>query len=626
MHLRRSQSLGVHRLLVHRLLDGLLIRGVLGVTLSIAAAGYAKPRIINGEAIISRPSGSGTEAITVLARDVTRFSALDRKSLSQFAMKMRNKRSESHNSVATSTAYWSTRNPCNTPTLARLIRTHPGLICEPNTEVKAAVTPNDTYYSIPNYLYALDSSSAGRIHAPEAWSRTTGSSSVLVGVIDTGVDYNHPDLSANIWTNPGEIADNNLDDDGDGYVDDVHGIDAVNGDSDPMDDHYHGTHVAGTIGAVGNNSVGVVGVSWTVKIIPCKFLAANGSGSTAGAIQCIDYLTNLKILKNLNIVASNNSWGGGGYSTSLYQAIQRAEAVGIIFVAAAGNDGANNDSVASYPSNYGVSNVVSVAAIDQSGGLASFSNYGATNVDIGAPGVSILSTVPSNGYGYLDGTSMATPQVTGAIALLRAYKPSLSMSETIAAILSSGTSLSSLNGKTVTGKNLNVDSAMVAADATPTATPTATATPTSTATRTPTAIGTAGPDPEITTTPTPQPSEAPDPTAEPTPTAPILAPKNARVGITAKRTGSTIRLRCKVTELLARSKARRNARIATRLSEYTMTLQDLRGRRRAEGVTDENGISDFYVSTNSARQPNRCQAQIKGKAVSSGYIRVILGR
>ncbi|UFH59612.1 S8 family serine peptidase [Sulfurovum mangrovi] len=232
------------------------------------------------------------------------------------------------------------------------------------------------------------------INATSAWEFSTGSHDIVIGILDTGVDYTHSDLSANIWTNPNEIADNNLDDDGNGYIDDIHGIDTVNNDSDPMDDNMHGTHVAGTIGAVGDNGIGIVGVNWNVKMIPCKFLDASGSGYTSAAVECINYFNALK-QQGVNIVALNNSWGAETENTSLKEAIEVANDHNILFTASAGNEARNNDLIPVYPASYEVANVISVAASDKNGDLATFSNYGPDSVDLAAPGVDIWSTVPS---------------------------------------------------------------------------------------------------------------------------------------------------------------------------------------------------------------------------------------
>jgi subtilisin family serine protease len=303
------------------------------------------------------------------------------------------------------------------------------------------------------------------IDAPEAWDKSTGSSSAIVVVIDTGIDYNHADLSANMWTNPGETPGNGIDDEGNGFIDDVHGINAINMTGDPMDDHGHGTHCAGTIGAVGNNSLGVVGVNWDVTLIGAKFLAANGSGYTSDAVTCVDYATDLKTTYGQNIVVTNNSWGGGGYSTTLKNAIDASGTAGIVFCAAAGNDWVNTDISPHYPSSYTSSNIISVTAVEDDGDQ--WYNYGPTTVDLGAPGVSILSTYPG-GYAYMSGTSMATPHVSGAVALISQFYPSPGLAESPAStvsdridrILNNTVSLPSLIGKCVTGGMLNANLAI----------------------------------------------------------------------------------------------------------------------------------------------------------------------
>jgi len=309
------------------------------------------------------------------------------------------------------------------------------------------ITPNDASYSS---TYGMN-----QIDAPEAWDKTTGSDSVVVGVIDTGVDYTHPDLAGNIWTNPGEIAGNGIDDDNNGFVDDVHGFDFVNNDGDPMDDNHHGTHVAGTIAAQGNNARGVSGVAWNTSIMALKFLSASGAGYTSDAVRAINYATMMRTQYDVNIRVLNNSWGGGGFSGSLEAAIQASEQADILFVAAAGNDGTNNDASPHYPSNYNVSNVISVAATDQNDNLASFSNYGASTVDIAAPGVGIYSTIAGGYYASFSGTSMAAPHVAGAAALAFAYDPDATAAEVKDAILGGGDLISGLGGKVSTGMRLN---------------------------------------------------------------------------------------------------------------------------------------------------------------------------
>ncbi|MBV9787757.1 MAG: S8 family serine peptidase [Chloroflexi bacterium] len=339
---------------------------------------------------------------------------------------------------------------------------------EPNWIYTHEATANDPYYTNGSLwgMYGASTSPANQYgsNAAAAWAAgRTGSNTVYVGIIDEGIQYTHPDLDANIWSNPYDPADG-VDNDGNGYVDDVRGWDFANNDNSiydggnkgSLDDH--GTHVSGTIGAE-SNGAGVVGVNWNVKLISAKFLGRNG-GTTANAVKAVDYLTNLKTRHGLNIVASNNSWGGGGYSQALYDAVARANAANILFIAAAGNSGTNNDTTPSYPSNYDLPNVIAVAAIANNGTLASFSQYGATTVDIGAPGVAIYSTTAANTYESYNGTSMATPHVTGAAALYASVKPGSSAATIKNAILSSAIPTASLSGKTVTGGRLDVNGAL----------------------------------------------------------------------------------------------------------------------------------------------------------------------
>lgn len=330
-----------------------------------------------------------------------------------------------------------------------LLKTGAVTSCSPNYVLKASdVTPNDPQFGS---LWGLNASKG--INAPQGWDVSTGSSSVVVAVIDTGVDYTHPDLAANMWRNSAEIEGNNVDDDHNGYVDDVFGISSVGRSGNPLDDNGHGSHCAGTIGGVGNNGVGVTGINWNVKIMALKFLSASGSGSLASAIEAINYMVDMKN-KGVNVRVSSNSWGGGGYSASLATAIKRATDAGIMFVAAAGNESNNNDQNASYPAGY--DGVVSVAAIDQNRNLASFSNYGASSVDIAAPGVGIVSTYSAGRYATLSGTSMATPHVSGALALLVGAIPSISAADAINRLYDSGVPLSTLDGVVRTGRMLHL--------------------------------------------------------------------------------------------------------------------------------------------------------------------------
>ena len=286
-----------------------------------------------------------------------------------------------------------------------------------------------------------------KIDAQDAWGISTGSKSVVVAVIDTGVDYTHPDLAANIWTNPNAGED--------GFVGDVHGYNFVANTGDCMDDNGHGTHVSGTIAAVGNNGLGVAGVNWSTSIMALKFLNSQGQGYLSDAVRAINYATMERTTYGVNVRVMNASWGGGSFSTAMQSAIQAAGDAGILFVAAAGNSASNNDVTPQYPANYRLPNVISVAASDQNDNLAYFSCYGATTVDIAAPGVSIYSTLPGNRYGALSGTSMATPQVSGVAALAWAVDPNASVADVRNAILQGADPLASLSGKVVTGGRLD---------------------------------------------------------------------------------------------------------------------------------------------------------------------------
>ena len=274
------------------------------------------------------------------------------------------------------------------------------------------------------------------IDALEAWAVETGSKSIKVAIIDTGIDYTHQDLAENILKNDGEMGEYTdgegnikhketdlVDNDGNGYVDDVYGWNFVANTNDPKDDHSHGTHVAGTIGAVGNNNIGVVGVNWKVSLLPVKFLSAGGSGSLADAVKAIDYAHKRKVH------LMSNSWGGGGFSQALADVIESASKDGILFIAAAGNSSTDNDKTPHYPSSYESENVIAVAATDSDDQRASFSCYGKNSVDIAAPGSNIYSTVLDNKYGFMSGTSMATPHVSGVAALVWAHEPNLTMAQ-----------------------------------------------------------------------------------------------------------------------------------------------------------------------------------------------------
>ncbi len=342
---------------------------------------------------------------------------------------------------------------------------HPAVLyAEPDYVVEALETiPNDPMFSDLWGMHNTGQTGGtadADIDAPEAWDFFTGSSTVVIAGIDTGIDYNHEDLAANMWVNPGEVPGDGIDNDGNGYIDDIYGIDAYNNDSDPMDDADHGSHTAGTFGAVGNNGIGVAGVNWDVEIMALKFLGAGGGGSTSGAIASIDYITMMKTDYGVNVVASNNSWGGGGFSQALMDAIEASNDAGIMFVAAAGNFSQDNDVSPFYPATYDLDGIISVAATEENDLKAGFSHWGATTVDLGAPGVGTLSTFPNNRYGYMSGTSMASPHVAGAVGMLMAYSPQSTLAEVKAAILDASDPLASLEGITVSGGRLNVNNSL----------------------------------------------------------------------------------------------------------------------------------------------------------------------
>ncbi|MDP9372391.1 MAG: S8 family serine peptidase [Chloroflexota bacterium] len=348
---------------------------------------------------------------------------------------------------------------------------------EPNWIYTHDATSDDPYYT-DGSLWGMQGDQTNPANgygsqAAEAWATGhTGSKAVYIGVIDEGIQFTHPDLDANVWTNPFDPVDG-VDNDGNGYVDDVHGWDFANGDNTIYDGgtrgslDKHGTHVSGTIGGEGGNGIGVAGVNWSVTLISGKFLGRRG-GTTANAVKAVDYFTDLKIRHGVNIVATSNSWGGGGFSQALLDAINRGGNAGILFIAAAGNGGSdgvgdNNDTTANYPSNYECTAngtydcVIAVAAIKSDGTISSFSNYGAKTVDLGAPGSGIYSTLPFNTYGSYSGTSMATPHVSGAAALYASTHSGASAAQIKNALLSSAVPTAALSGKTVSGGRLDAN-------------------------------------------------------------------------------------------------------------------------------------------------------------------------
>ncbi len=336
---------------------------------------------------------------------------------------------------------------------------------EPDSLGYMFVVPNDPSF---DELWGLHNTgqSGGTadadIDAVEAWDLFTGSDTVVVAGFDSGVVVSHEDLAANIWVNPGEIAGDGIDNDGNGFVDDINGYDFVNNDNDPEDDHGHGTHTAGTFGAVTDNSIGVAGINWNLQVMANKIGNVNGPLVSA-IITAQDYVTTLKTQHGINIVASNHSYGTG-FSQAQSDSIQALTDAGILFVAAAGNNGTDNDVTAKYPAGYDNDRIIAVAATDHNDDIAGFSNFGLTSVDLGAPGVSILSTVPtgnvpmgdSSGYNSSQGTSMAAPYVAGAVGFLAAFNPNATPDEIRQAILDGADPVTSLDGLTVTGARLNL--------------------------------------------------------------------------------------------------------------------------------------------------------------------------
>jgi subtilisin family serine protease len=388
------------------------------------------------------------------------------------------------------------------------------LICEPNALVMLDDIPNDPRFgSQPNLT---------RVSAPDAWSHEKGSRNIVVAVVDSGANYTHEDLRTSVAINTGEIANDLIDNDANGFVDDRLGYDFANDDEDPIDDNGHGSHVAGIIAASANNSVGIAGVVWTGTILPIKVVNSQGTGTIARLIAGIEYAVD----RGASVI--NLSLSTQTYSAALEDAIRAARELDIVVVAAAGNNGSDNGATPRYPASFALENLISVAATDNSDNLASFSNFGATSVDLAAPGVEILSTHQTDGsYAILSGTSMAAPHVSGAVALMRAKNGLLDHSELRSMLLFSADRVASLAGKVISDGRLNLSRAVAAAggisSSTPTPTNTPTPTPSATATRTPSRTPTRTPTATPTFTPTATRTPTASNTATPTSVPPVVS-------------------------------------------------------------------------------------------------------
>jgi subtilisin family serine protease len=415
------------------------------ILLLLAVPAFSEIRVFPGEYVVELNTSVTRRSMTYNGTSSTLPGTITQ-SVGQHSVLMVDSKKSTFITVSKSVPYDSGDTFC-----AELLLSGKALSCSPNYEYSVVGNSND-----PLLAQQWGLTGSAGVHATQAWDVATGAQDVVVAVLDTGIDYTHPDLAPNVWVNTSEIPGNGIDDDDNGYIDDIHGINALTSSGDPFDDNNHGTHVSGTIGAIGNNGTGGSGVAWNVKLMGLKFLAKNGSGSLAGAIAALDYAVMMKS-RGVNIKLTNNSWGGGGYSQQLEAAIKRSTDAGILFVAAAGNEGKNIDATASYPASFVNPLILSVAAHDSNTNLASFSNYGTTSVDISAPGVSILSTVPGGGYASFSGTSMASPHVAGVAAVAFQVNPGINAAGVIQRVLESGRDSAAHFSLTRTGRLVDLD-------------------------------------------------------------------------------------------------------------------------------------------------------------------------
>jgi subtilisin family serine protease len=448
---------------VSRLVAPLAVTLVLGLLLGVASADARKPR--------RSTAGPGEVAGEILVRFKSTVPAGSRRAA------LDGVGAKGERALRKLNARVVEVDPARRQRALKRLRNDPRVLyAEPNARYEALAVPNDPQFGqlwgLRNTgqtisVEGIDTTGTpdADIDADEAWDVTTGSRSTVVAVIDTGVDFSHPDLggtatAANplMWTNPGETGggreSNGVDDDSNGYVDDWRGWDFVNDDNDPFDDESHGTHVTGTIAAKAGNGIGVAGVAPNVRIMALKFLAYDGYGETDDAAEAVAYAA------TMGAHISNNSWGGGPESETLLDAIELADARGSLFVAAAGNETYDNDSYPSYPASYDVPNVISVAGSSQTDELAWFTNHGRRSVDLAAPGENIYSTLPGGGYEHWDGTSMATPHVVGAAALAKSAVPGATASGLKALLLGTVDPLAAFDGFTATGGRLNAATAV----------------------------------------------------------------------------------------------------------------------------------------------------------------------